>query len=675
MAIVSMKRMTFLGLKKDREEIIKRLMSLGVVEISGHHDIVEETEAEESAAEVSETVSPVVRELIQKHAAIQSAIDQLTPYDMRKKGLFAVRRTVSAQLFQQTMDHQQVLWDTIAEIESCSTQLVSLQSESNRLLHASAALSYWIDYPYDLSVTETANTRLLLGTVSSEESFSQLHSLCQEQGLLCEMEKVRSGKDAVWCYLLYHIADENTILDVLRRFGWNRADLSGYQGTVSSNIQALEQNQQEISEQMEGLRARLSELAQQLPELELLSDGYLIERDKQLAVEKMSQTRSTFAFEGWVPAKSAAEIESLSDLYTCHIVFCDPADNEIPPTLLDNGPIGRTVESIVTMYGTPAYSEADPCSVGGLFYILFFGLMLSDAGYGLLVSLLCGIILKTKKLERGTKQFLTLFFYCGLSTMFWGILFGGWFGDAVSVLTNGRVSVPVLWFDPVSDPERLLAYSLLFGVIHVFVGYGMKAWNYIREKRYLDVLFDVVFWYVFYLGEVFFLLPYVPSVNPEIAAQLAPWGMKLLLVGFVLIFFTRGRKEKNLFKKVVSGVGALYSLVDMLSDVLSYSRLMALGLATSVIINVFNSIGMMAGYSVQGFILFTLVFLAANAFNLAINLLGTYVNAMRLMYIEFFGKFYEGTGREFQPLAPETEYVVVEPSAAEDAKKISEKAA
>lgn len=155
-------------------------------------------------------------------------------------------------------------------------------------------------------------------------------------------------------------------------------------------------------------------------------------------------------------------------------------------------------------------------------------------------------------------------------------------------------------------------------------------------------------------------MPYAPAVDPVMAEKLSGYGIYLLVIGFVLIFFTKGRKNKNFFGKIIDGVSSVYSLVDMLSDVLSYSRLMALGLATSVIIQVFNEIGMMGGRNVMGFVMFALVFLAANIFNLAINAISTYVNASRLMYIEFFGKFYEGAGREFVPLQHNTRFVKVE---------------
>lgn len=185
----------------------------------------------------------------------------------------------------------------------------------------------------------------------------------------------------------------------------------------------------------------------------------------------------------------------------------DPYETESPPTALVNGRLGSSVEGIVLMYSAPSYGEADPSWISALFYIIFFGLMLSDAGYGLVMALACGIILKTQKLERNTRSFISLFFYCGISTMLWGALFGGWFGDLVKVLSGGKWEIPALWFNPVEDPERLLSYSLLFGIIHIYVGLGMKAWNLIRKGKWLDAVCDVFLVYLLYRrGPVFIAL-------------------------------------------------------------------------------------------------------------------------------------------------------------------------
>jgi V/A-type H+-transporting ATPase subunit I len=333
----------------------------------------------------------------------------------------------------------------------------------------------------------------------------------------------------------------------------------------------------------------------------------------------------------------------------CFVNIIEPSEDEEFPVLLANNDIAKSVESITSMYSVPNSREIDPNTIMAPFFMLFFGLMLSDGGYGALLAIATAIILKVFKLEEGTKRFMKLMFYCGISTMFWGLLFGGWFSIP---------NIPSLWFNPVDDPELLLSYSLLFGVIHIYVGLGVRAANLIREKKYLDVVFDVLFWYIIFTGFALYLLPYIPKIDPDRVTGLVNIGKYLLLIGAVLLVLTQGRSKKNIFAKLVNGISSLYDLVGFLSDVLSYSRLLAMGLATSVIGSIVNQMAAMLGFNnIFKIILVALVLLVGHAINFAINALGAYVHSSRLQYIEFFGKFYKGGGTSFEPFKANTKYI------------------
>lgn len=664
MAVVGMKRLTFVGLSEDRDDIFSRLMDLGVVEISSQNSrTVFSPETDNNTPDSQEdsfSAAPQVRELEHKMFFLISLIERLSQYDERKKPLFKARRHISKSEMARVARRSGSLTEFAKGVSALDGRIQAVQNDMNRLKNSCNDMALWQDYPYDLSWKGTVHTGLLLLTASPGE-YEAFRGALTEAALAAQLVEIKREETRVQGVVFYHRDCEGDLLSLLSRFSVNRADLSGYQGTAVQCRAAMEAELEEKAQELSCLEDRLAQAAKKLPELEVLHDYYAIEKEKLQASSNILQTRSTFLFEGWIPAKFEKLIRRFfSKRYLCSIDIREAREEEQPPTALANGRLGSSIEGVVLMYSAPSYDEADPSWISALFYIIFFGLMLSDAGYGLLMTIACAVILKTQRLEKTMKSMISLFLYCGISTMMWGALFGGWFGDLVSVLSDGRWTIKPLWFNPVEDPERLLAYSLLFGVIHIFVGLGMKAWNYIRKGKWVDAVCDVFFWYIFYTGEVLFLLPYVPAVNPELARRLSDYGLWLLVIGFVPIFLTKGRKSKNLFGKFVGGISGLYSLVDMLSDVLSYSRLMALGLATSVIIQVFNEIGMMGGRSIGGFILFALVFLAANAFNIAINAISTYVNASRLMYIEFFGKFYEGAGREFAPLTQNTSFVIVD---------------
>ena len=252
--------------------------------------------------------------------------------------------------------------------------------------------------------------------------------------------------------------------------------------------------------------------------------------------------------------------------------------------------------------------------------------------------------------------------------MIWGILFGGYFGDAVNVISRvffgHEVGIKPLWFAPLDDPMKLLVFSMLFGVIHLFTGLGIKGYMCLRDKKYMDFLCDVVLWYALLVGLLIMLIPsdlFASIAQMEIVFPpfVNTLGKVLAIVGAVGIVLMSGRNNKNFALRLALGAYDLYNVSGWLSDVLSYSRLLALGLATGVIASVINQMGSMAGKSVFGAILFIVVFIFGHIFNLAINLLGAYVHTNRLQFVEFFGKFYEGGGREFNPFKANTKYADV----------------
>ncbi|MGI6668970.1 MAG: V-type ATP synthase subunit I [Acetivibrionales bacterium] len=264
----------------------------------------------------------------------------------------------------------------------------------------------------------------------------------------------------------------------------------------------------------------------------------------------------------------------------------EPAEDEEFPVLLENNGFAEAGEPVTTMYGLPNSREIDPNAVMAPFFVLFFGMMLSDGGYGLVMSLITGLALWKLKLDSGKRKFVKLLFFCGLSTVFWGIMFGGWFG--ISYFVKYAV-----WFDAGSNPELMLSWSLLFGVIHLYAGLGLKAANMIRRKQYLDALLDVGVWYVVFTGFAMFLLPMSRKwIRLKLLQLLKPVNM-YWQSGAVLAILTQGRAKKNIFAKLFGGVASLYDIVGFFSDVLSYSRLMALGVATSIIASIINQMAFM----------------------------------------------------------------------------------
>ncbi len=343
-----------------------------------------------------------------------------------------------------------------------------------------------------------------------------------------------------------------------------------------------------------------------------------------------------------------------------------PGPDEDPPVKLKNSFFAAPVEGVVEGYSMPGRHEVDPSAVMSIFYYVLFGMMLSDAAYGILIVLACGIVLwKCKNIEQSLRKSLWMFFFCGISTTFWGVMFGSYFGDAIPVIAKTffgkEITVAPLWFAPLDEPMRLLLFSFLLGVIHLFTGLGVQLYQLVKRKKFADAIYDVVFWYFLVGGLILLLVSSDMFRNmmsltftlPPIVGTISGIFAGVGALGIVL---TSGRESKNPGKRLLKGLYGLYNVSGYLSDILSYSRLLALGLATGVIATVFNQIGSMMGGGVPGAIFFTLVFVVGHVLNLAINLLGAYVHTNRLQYVEFFGKFYEGNGRKFQPFSAKTKY-------------------
>ena len=407
----------------------------------------------------------------------------------------------------------------------------------------------------------------------------------------------------------------------------------------------------------------------------MISDYFRTRAQKYEVLGTIPQSEKTFLISGYVPKKAANAVKkAMEENYDLVVEIEEIKEEEEAPVVLSNNGFSESVEGVLESYGLPKKGEVDPTFIMSFFYVFFFGLMLSDAAYGLVIFLACFIAIKKfPRMERGMYKSLKMFMYCGLSTLVWGVLFGGYFGDAIDVVarTFFHVDVPstglikAVWFVPLNDPMRLLMYSMLFGVIHLFMGLGIKGYMLSKEKQYMDFFCDVIIWYVFLIGLILMLLPssIFASISQIPAGTFPPavsvTGKVMAIAGAVGLLLMSGRANKNVALRLALGAYDIYNVTGWLSDVLSYSRLLALGLATGVIASVVNQMGSMLGDGILGAIGFIVVFIVGHTLNLAINLLGAYVHTNRLQFVEFFGKFYEGGGKPFNPFKLTTKYVDV----------------
>ena len=383
---------------------------------------------------------------------------------------------------------------------------------------------------------------------------------------------------------------------------------------------------------------------------------YLKKVKKQKNKTKLLKTAKTFLLEGWVPERLVEKAKKILDENDCYYVFRDPLDDEDVPVLMENSKFITPFESVTEMYSLPAYRGFDPTKIFAAFYVVFFGIMLSDAAYGIIMAIACFVILKKYDLEGMAQKLITLFLYCGISTTFWGALFGGWFGDIATVVARiffgVEFAIKPIWFNPMDDPIKLLIFSIALGIVHLFTGMGIKSYIQIKEGKWFDALCDQGFSIITITGICAWL------GGSMILPALTNIGMYMAIAGLVGLLLTGGRHNKGI-GKVIGGLSSVYDITSYLSDILSYSRILALGLATGVIAQVVNTMGSIFGGGILGAILLLIIFIFGHTLNIAINVLGAYVHTCRLQYVEFFGKFYMDGGEPFEPMGQKTKYIRV----------------
>ena len=644
--IVKMNKITLLGIEEQREQLINSLMEFGAVEISNVSN--QDYAMIASHPEVREDLTQIENKLLE----VQASLDILDRFCPEKKPLFSSKRMVDIAEVKKIIDDNENIFSDVYKLKEYERELIELKAEENRVYNLYRSFLPWKGLIIPIDFSGTKRTGFTAGTIPAAFGLDLIESELPDKAPLSQIFRVNSDKDQHYIYIIYHREAEQETMSYMKSRGFNRTTFNSISGTVDDNLKQIEINLKQINKKREEIIDRIKDMRSSRAAIEVLYDVLSMEKNRIEAAEKVLKTNKAFLIKGWLPQKlSDSAKKYLESNYTVSVEIEEPQEDEAFPVLLENKGLAEAGEPVLRMYSLPDSREIDPNVVMTPFFVMFFGLMLSDGGYGIILSVLSAIILWRFKLQDNTRKFMKLMFFCGLSTMFWGLMFGGWFG--ISALVPYAV-----WFDMVSNPELMLSWSLLFGVIHMYVGLALKAANLIRRGKYIDALFDAGFWYVFFTGAVLTLLPYAPAVNQETAAQLSNVGKYVLAAGAVLLILTQGRGKKGIIKKFFGGLSSLYDVIGFLSDILSYSRLLALGLATSIIAGIVNQMSVMFDMPVVlKVIVAAAILLIGHVINFGINVLGAYVHSCRLQYLEFFGKFFTGGGEPFSPLKANTKYI------------------
>ena len=664
MAIVPMKRLELYGLKRERKAVLEYLQSRGVVEVHTPE------EAENLFARTDTTQAQL--EFEQSIHLLEQAVALLDEYAPVKKSMFAAlegRTPVSQSEYDNLWKRAPALLEKAREINALGKRVTDNNAQILRLEAQLESLKPWMSLDIPLDFKETKHCRVFAGSLPEDLDEQTLKNklaqlLPQIPGVDAEVLSRQAQQTCIFC--LCHKQDAAPVEEALRSLGFTYPAFST-ELPPGQQAERIKQEIRQIENERENTQKAIRARSDQRRDLLLASDYYGVRAEKYQVLGNLWQSSHVFFLTGYLPAEDGPPLlEELESKFTLWAETADPDPDEEVPVKLKNGFFTAPMESVVAGYSLPGKYEIDPSSVMALLYYILFGLMLSDAAYGLIMVIGCGAALaKFKNMEVSLRKTLRMFLFCGISTTVWGILFGSYFGDCIPVIArtffHTEITIPALWFAPLDDPMRLLLFSFALGIVHLFTGLGVQFYQLARRKKYADALYDVVFWYLLVGGLIILLLStdmFVTMVNLpfKVPGVIGTVAGVLAAIGAVGIVCTAGRESRSPVKRLLKGLYGLYNIFGYLSDILSYSRLLALGLATGVIATVFNQMGSMMGGSVLGAIFFILVFLIGHTMNLAINVLGAYVHTNRLQYVEFFGKFYEGGGRAFTPFATHTRH-------------------
>lgn len=652
-----MSRISIYGSKRDRKGVLEYLQRESVIDITeAEAEGFERVDMSEKYSEFSGINSVGSKSL--------EVLERLVPESGGLSAALSGRTTLTTQEYYSLIDDIPEMLRIAKRINELSEKITEKQGNITKLSAEIEELSPWILLDTDMDGQGTKSCSCFVGIMGGEMTASVLYEKYNaEEVPAAYLEIISSSPQQTCIFVLCRKEDRKECEQRLRTIGFSYPKIV-FEGVPHKTAKEKEKEISALKKEIKALEAEIISYSGTRNAIRFMADYYSMRAEKYSMLSRLSGQRHTFMIEGYVPTERVGELIAVLEHEYRAAVEVEAAD-ENAPVMFKNPYLASPVEGIVKTFAMPGRGEIDPTTIMSFFYYIFFGLMLSDAGYGLIITIGCAAAMKKYKgMERDLKETLRMFMYCGISTMLWGVLFGSYFGDAVSVISStffGReISIPPLWFEPVNDPMRMLMYSFLFGLIHLFTALGIRLYQCIKAGDYMSALIDCIFWYMLVGGGVVYLFRMemflsMAGINSRLPSVWANAAAITAALGALGIFIFSGRGS-SVGKRLAKGAYALYNVTGWLSDILSYSRLLALGLATGVIATVFNKMGSMFGGGVLGVILFIIIFVIGHTLNIGINLLGAYVHTNRLQFVEFFGKFYEGGGHEFRPFEADTKY-------------------
>lgn len=632
-----MKHLRLLGMESEREALLKAMQDMECVEISS---IDGSEEALKSGfAKPDDKALMSAQEASRAYRTALASLDRFAP---EKKGMFRKRQGVSRAAFFSAESEENAR--TAAEtINKDTRRLGEIESERTKNEALRATLAPWLTVDAPLGGADGA-LAVFFGTAGLNVTDDALKALADSLDGLLTWQQASSDRSLRYLLVMCHGSVKERALSALCDLGFSTVSFRGMTGTAKENDKALAENLAALEKERQEIEQRIAGLGGKREALLEASDRAAIALRREEAKSRLVGTDKVFLLEGWLPADRCAALEKALEPFTCAIETREPTEDEYPqvPVQLKNNKLTRPLNMVTEMYSLPAYGTLDPNPLMAPFFILFYGIMMADMGYGLLM-MIASVIISKKYRPKGTSgELFRLLGLCGISTFIMGALTGGFFGDfltqLVAIVSPGTVFALPKLFDPLDDLTMILIGSMALGMVQIVTGMAISLIEKCKRKKFLDAFFEEITWWIVFVG---------------IALLALGKGAAVLYVGCALVLLGPIVQGKG-WGKLTGVFGSLYNHVTgYFGDILSYTRLMALMLAGSVIAQVFNMLAAMPG----NVIAFIIISMLGNAMNFGLNLLGCYVHDLRLQCLEFFNKFYVDGGKPFRPMTLDTEYV------------------
>ena len=645
MAIVKMNKFTLLTFNSHKEELLRKLQEFSKVEFINLQDENVLNKNEELQDLAKDEIDSESIELEENLSKAKSAIEFLASYMPKKSALKALeddKQYLTIDELDSKVESSNWL-NIYNNIKVEENKLSSLENKIVKLQGEIEILSQWqkLDSPFK-DLEELKKASYFLGSIAKQ----------YEEKLIEEMqdayvEIISRNTNGTNVLVICNNEDEDKCLSILRGYGFTQFKTE-YKESPQSLVMDFTAQIEEIKSKIFFVKEKVSSFEEEYEILKLVYDYYANKLGRKTVSTNFLKTNNTITIQGWCPVEvneTLKEIcnKELNDDY--YISFEDVKEEEIDdvPIKLNNGKLNQTFESVTEMYSYPKYNEVDPTPLLVPFYLIFFGMMVADVGYGLLMLSVAFGAMKFIKLSKEKEDFVRFFYYLSFPTIFFGLIYGSFFGDAVKI--PGII-------DTSRDINSILAISIVLGVIQIFFGLGIKAYTLIKAGKKKDAFYDVGSW-VITLVSAGMLGGSIALGWPSVVKYISIGG---LIFGSIVIVLTGGRAEKTKGAQIGQGLYALYGITSYVGDLVSYTRLMALGLAGGSIAGALNLlINQLPG--VAAVVVAPILFVLVHIFNLLLSLLGAYVHTARLQYVEYFSKFYEGGGKPFTPFKSSEKYI------------------